>query len=132
MNFPLPLWRAHTLRRIGKIFGFDYVLGVLVDTEKSITQAIVQQKNTLGQTVTGSEGNHVVILQSLLQNRTTVSGEKLSRIETKHKTVGSNALRAPAPGAMASEMAQKTITVTPVATPLRGRLSGHRRLPHPH
>lgn len=99
MNLPLPSWRARTLRRIGKIFGFDYVIGVLVDTEKSITQAIVQQKNTLGQPVTGSEGNHVVILQSLLQNRTKVSGEKLSRIEGKHKTVGGNALRAAVLGA---------------------------------
>ena len=29
-----------TLNTIGKIFGYDYVLGVLIDTEKSISNAI--------------------------------------------------------------------------------------------
>ena len=31
---PPPSFRARTLDRIGRIFGYDYVLGVLMDTEK--------------------------------------------------------------------------------------------------
>ena len=30
-----PSWRAKTLNTIGKIFGYDYVLGALMNTEKS-------------------------------------------------------------------------------------------------
>lgn len=99
MEMPPPSWRAYTLDRIGKIFGYDYVIGTLVDTEKSITQAVVQQKTAHNKPVTGAENNHVVILQSLLKNRSKVSGEKLSRLEGKHKTVGGNALRAAVLGA---------------------------------
>ncbi|MEK7720377.1 MAG: ferritin family protein, partial [Bacteroidota bacterium] len=36
-----PSWRASTIHLIGKIFGYDYVLGVLMDTEKSLSNAIV-------------------------------------------------------------------------------------------
>ena len=99
MNLPKPSWRARTLDRIGKIFGYDYVIGVMMDTEKSITQAIVKQKTAQNTPVTGSEGNHVKILQSLLQNKSVVSGENLSRMEGRHKTVGGNALRAAVLGA---------------------------------
>ena len=43
-----PSWRAKTLNTIGKIFGYDYVLGALMDTEKSISNAVItaKQKNT--------------------------------------------------------------------------------------
>src|SRR5436309_3350884 len=42
---PPPSWRAKILDRIGKTFGYDYVLGVLMDTEKSISNALVVGKN---------------------------------------------------------------------------------------
>ena len=96
---PRPSWRARTLDRIGKIFGYDYVIGALMDTEKSITQAVVKQKTEHNKALTGGENNHVVILQTLLRNRSKVSGESLSRMEGKHKTVGGNALRAAVLGA---------------------------------
>lgn len=41
---PHPSWRAKTLNLIGKVFGYDYVLGALMDTEKSISNALVQTK----------------------------------------------------------------------------------------
>jgi rubrerythrin len=41
---PPPSWRARTLDRIGKIFGYDYIIGVMMDTEKSISQALVRNK----------------------------------------------------------------------------------------
>ena len=96
---PPPSWRARVLNRIGKIFGYDYIIGVMMDTEKSIAQAIVKQKTASHLPVTGEENNHVKILQSLLKNQSRVSGEQLSRIEGRHKTVGGNALRAAVLGA---------------------------------
>ena len=69
---PPPSWRARVLDRIGKIFGYDYIIGVMMDTEKSIAQAIVRQKEAGNIPVTGEEGNHVNILQSLLKNKSKV------------------------------------------------------------
>ena len=43
--FPPPSFRAKTLNAIGKVFGYDYVLGVLMDTEKSISTAVINAKN---------------------------------------------------------------------------------------
>jgi VIT1/CCC1 family predicted Fe2+/Mn2+ transporter len=99
VTMPGPSWRAHVLDRIGKIFGYDYIIGVMMDTEKSIAQAVVQQKTNERIPVKGDEGNHVKILQSLLSSKHKVSGEELSRIEGRHKTVGGNALRAAVLGA---------------------------------
>ncbi|MBP6828651.1 MAG: VIT1/CCC1 transporter family protein, partial [Saprospiraceae bacterium] len=99
VEMPPPSWRAHVLDRIGKIFGYDYIIGVMMDTEKSIAQAVVQQKTNEKIPIKGDEGNHVKILQSLLSNKHKVSGEELSRIEGRHKTVGGNALRAAVLGA---------------------------------
>jgi vacuolar iron transporter family protein len=98
-TLPLPSWRARVLDRIGKIFGYDYVIGVMMDTEKSIAQALVKQKEAAQIPITGEEGNHVKILQTLLRSQSPVSGEQLSRIEGRHKTVGGNALRAAVLGA---------------------------------
>lgn len=98
-TLPLPSWRARMLNRIGKTFGYDYIIGVMMDTEKSIARAIVRQKEAGKIPLTGEEGNHVKILQSLLGNRQKITGEQLSRIEGRHKTVGGNALRAAVLGA---------------------------------
>ena len=37
---PGPSWRAKTLHGIGKIFGYDSLLGVLMDTESSLAKSI--------------------------------------------------------------------------------------------
>jgi len=99
VEMPLPSWRARVLDYIGSVFGYDYIIGVMMDTEKSIAQAVVQQKTNEKIPIKGDEGNHVKILQSLLSNKHKVSGEELSRIEGRHKTVGGNALRAAVLGA---------------------------------
>ncbi|MBL7783305.1 MAG: VIT1/CCC1 transporter family protein [Saprospiraceae bacterium] len=96
---PGPSWRARVLDRIGKVFGYDYIIGVMMDTEKDIARAVVQQKTNEHMPLKGDENNHVKILQSLLANKHKVSGEQLSRIEGRHKTVGGNALRAAVLGA---------------------------------
>ncbi len=91
---PPPSFRARTLDRIGKIFGYDYVLGVLMDTEKSISNAVIHAKKQSGAVITGSETNHVKILRSLLDNESKVTGSNLAKFESKHRSVGGNALRA--------------------------------------
>lgn len=49
-KLPRPSFRARTLNRIGKIFGYDYVLGVLMDTEKTLSGSIINtKKNTSSQ-----------------------------------------------------------------------------------
>lgn len=91
---PSPSLRARTLDRIGKIFGYDYVLGVLMDTEKSISNAVIHAKKQNGAIITGSETNHVKILRSLLDSESKVTGSNLAKFESKHRSVGGNALRA--------------------------------------
>jgi len=98
-TLPPPSWRARALDRIGKIFGYDYVIGVMMDTEKSISKAVVHQKAAQNIRIDGNENSHGIILESLLQNKHKVSGDQLSRIEGRHKTVGGNALRAGVLGA---------------------------------
>lgn len=89
-----PSWRAKTLNTIGKIFGYDYVLGALMDTEKSISNAIVAQKQKNNQKVTGAENSHVNILRTILEKENKVTGIQLSKFESRHRSVGGNAIRA--------------------------------------
>jgi VIT1/CCC1 family predicted Fe2+/Mn2+ transporter len=89
-----PSWRAKTINRIGKIFGYDYVLGSLMDTEKSLADAVVSQKRKNKLPVVGNEDSHVKILRSILDNDTRIAGSQLSRFEKRHRSVGGNAIRA--------------------------------------
>jgi VIT1/CCC1 family predicted Fe2+/Mn2+ transporter/rubrerythrin len=92
-KMPKPSLRARTLNLIGKIFGYDYVLGVLMDTEKSLSNAVIQAKQKAKQQVTGVETNHVKILKGLVA-QSKVAGSTIARFETRHRSVGGNALRA--------------------------------------
>ena len=89
-----PSWRANILNFIGRIFGYDYVLGVLMETEKSISNAVIitRQKNNLP--ITGAETSHVKILRSILEKEEKVTGSQLSKFESRHRSVGGNAIRA--------------------------------------
>lgn len=89
-----PSWRARTLNTIGRIFGYDYVLGVLMDTEKSISNAMIATKKRNNQPVSGKETTHVSILRSILEKENKISGAQISRFEKKHRSVGGNAIRA--------------------------------------
>ncbi len=93
-NLAQPSWRAKTLNTIGKIFGYDYVLGVLMDTEKSISNAIITQKQKNKQQLTGTETSHVKILRSILEKEEKVTGIQISKFESSHRSVGGNAIRA--------------------------------------
>lgn len=91
---PLPSRRARVLAWIGKIFGYDYVLGVLLDTEKSISAAILNTKSKNKSASTLSDTAHVQILKNILANNKNVSSSNLARFEKRHRSVGGNALRA--------------------------------------
>lgn len=91
---PAPSLRAKTLNSIGKIFGYDYVLGVLMDTEKSISNAVISAKNKNKLPITGTETSHVTILRSILEKEAKVTGDNLAKFESRHRSVGGNALRA--------------------------------------
>jgi VIT1/CCC1 family predicted Fe2+/Mn2+ transporter len=89
-----PSWRAKTLNLVGKIFGYDYVLGSLMDTEKSISNAIIAAKKKNRQELKGTETTHVNILRTILEKEKRVTGTQLSKFESRHRTVGGNAIRA--------------------------------------
>jgi vacuolar iron transporter family protein len=91
---PGPSFQARTLNTIGKVFGYNYVLGVLMDTEKTISNAVISTKKKKNIKITGNESNHVTILRSLLEKETSVTGSNLAKFESRHRSVGGNALRA--------------------------------------
>jgi len=93
-NLMKPSWRAKTLNTIGRLFGYDYVLGVLMDTEKSISSAVIATKKRNKVEISGSENNHVSILRSILEKEKRVTGQQLSKFESRHRSVGGNAIRA--------------------------------------
>jgi len=93
-HLPLPSGRARTLKLIGKIFGYDYILGVILDTEKSISSSIINARKQTKTTSSISDTAHVTILKNILNNHTEISGSNLARFEKRHRSVGGNALRA--------------------------------------
>ena len=93
-KMPAPSVRARVLNFIGKIMGTDYILGVLMDTEKSLSGAIVKERNKNNEAVTFSDTSHVAILKNILKSTKDVDVTKLSRFEKRHRSVGGNALRA--------------------------------------
>ncbi|MGC1242907.1 MAG: VIT1/CCC1 transporter family protein [Chryseosolibacter sp.] len=89
-----PSWRAKTINTIGRIFGYNYVLGSLMDTERSIASAVVTQKQRSKLPLTGGEAAHVNILRAILEKEEKVTGPQLLRFERRHRSVGGNAIRA--------------------------------------
>lgn len=89
-----PSWRAKTINTIGRIFGYNYVLGSLMDTERSIASAVVTQKQRSKLPLTGGEAAHVNILRAILEKEEKVTGAQLLRFERRHRSVGGNAIRA--------------------------------------
>lgn len=93
--FPSPSGRAKVLQYVGKVMGYDYILGVLMDTEKSLSNSILNTRKKLKpDTSSISDTAHVTILKNLLDNQAKVSGFNLARFEKRHRSVGGNALRA--------------------------------------
>jgi len=93
-HLPPPSGRAKTLHFIGKILGYDYILGVLLDTEKSISSSVLSARKKTNTKESLSDTAHVTILKNILNNDKKVSGANLARFEKRHRSVGGNALRA--------------------------------------
>ena len=93
-NLIRPSWRAKTMNLIGIIFGYDQVLNSLMDTEKSLSNAIISTKEKNKLEITGNETNHVKILWSILENEQKINGPQLAKFESRHRTGGGNAIRA--------------------------------------
>ncbi len=93
-QLPPPSGRARVLKFIGKVFGYDYILGVLLDTEKSISSSILSAKKKSNSSPSVSDTSHVAILKNILNNHQDISGSNLARFEKRHRSVGGNALRA--------------------------------------
>jgi len=93
-NLIQPSWRAKILNLIGKFLSYDFVLGALMDTEKSLSNAIIKTKEKNKLEITGTETNHVKILWSILENDSKLSGTQHAKFESRHRTVGGNAIRA--------------------------------------
>ncbi len=91
---PPPSWRAKTLKTIGKIFGYDYVLGVLLDTEKSIASSVQSARKKTKTSTSISDTAHVAILKNILNSDHQIAGTDLARFEKPHRSIGGNALRA--------------------------------------
>jgi VIT1/CCC1 family predicted Fe2+/Mn2+ transporter len=91
---PQPSGRAKSLRWIGKVFGYDYVLGVLLDTEKGLSSGVIAARKKQNQQNSISDTAHVSILRNLLHANKNISGAGLARFEKRHRNVGGNAIRA--------------------------------------
>ncbi len=92
-SMPAPSGRARILRKIGKVLGNDYVLGVLLDTEKSISTSILRSRVNRGTPGSLSDTSHVRILENII-SKSGMQASNLARFEKRHKSVGGNALRA--------------------------------------
>ncbi|MBK6392959.1 MAG: VIT1/CCC1 transporter family protein [Saprospiraceae bacterium] len=100
LDLLLPSWRAKVVHRIGKVFGYEYVLDTLMQTEKSLAFKQKKLKTHFSIPISGKEDNHTTILDNLVKRQGKVSGAKLTMLEgRRHKTIGGNALRAAVLGA---------------------------------
>ena len=91
---PSPSGRAKTLKTIGRIFGYDYVLGVLLDTEKGLSAGVIKARKEQKLKNSISDTAHVSILRNLLHANKNIAGAGLARFEKRHRNVGGNAIRA--------------------------------------
>lgn len=136
-DLPDPSKRAKTLNLIGKIFGYNYVMGVLMETEKSISNGVLLSKKKHKIPVTGSETNHETILRNLIEHEPSLRGESIMKFERNHGKIGGNALRAAVlggndglvsnfglvMGVAGANADQKTVVLAGVAGLLAGALS---------
>lgn len=97
---PSPSSRAKLQLRLGKIFGYSSIISNLSGVEKQFAINTVKNKLEAGEKLSGFEHNHLKIIEAVNNNQAlNVSGGFLSKFESRHKSVGGNALRAAVLGA---------------------------------
>src|SRR5262249_31344512 len=94
-----PSWRARTLAFIAKRLGPELVLPTIASSEYADRNNYLAEPETRGTHMTEDERTHARVLQSLLTRGRGADGSALGRIEGRHRSVGSNALRAAVLGA---------------------------------
>lgn len=94
-EMPLPSSRAKLQLKLGKIFGYSSIISSLSDIEKQFAVNAIKNKIESGEKPNGFEHNHLNIIEAVNNNKAlNVSGGFLSKFESRHKSVGGNALRA--------------------------------------
>jgi VIT1/CCC1 family predicted Fe2+/Mn2+ transporter len=92
--------RAKFQLRLGKIFGYSSIISNLSSIEKQFAVHAIKNKLKHGEKPSGFEHNHLNIIEAVNNNAAlNVSGGLLSKFESRHKSVGGNALRAAVLGA---------------------------------
>lgn len=92
---PLPSSRAKFQLKLGKLFGYSSIISSLSNIEKQFAVNAIKNKIEKGEKPTGFEHNHLNIIEAVNSNKAlNVSGGLLSKFESRHKSVGGNALRA--------------------------------------
>jgi len=94
-QMPLPSSKAKFQLKVGKLFGYSSIISSLASIEKQFAVNTIKNKIELGEKLTGFEHNHLNIIEAVNNNEAlNVSGGLLSKFESRHKSVGGNALRA--------------------------------------
>ncbi len=97
---PNPSFRAKLQLKLGKLFGYNSIISSLSGIEKQFAINTVKNKIEAGEKLSGFEHNHLKIIEAVNTNSAlNVSGGFLSKFESRHKSVGGNALRAAVLGA---------------------------------
>ena len=135
---PKPSSRAKLQLKMGRIFGYSSIISSLAGVEKQLAINTIKDKTKSGEKISGFEHNHLRIIEAVNNNAAlNVSGGFLSKFESRHKSVGGNALRAAVLGAndgLVSNMslvmgvagaaaANNTILLTGIAGLLAGAIS---------
>lgn len=92
---PLPSSKAKFQLKLGKLFGYNSIISSLSNIEKQFAVNSIKSKIEKGEKPTGFEHNHLNIIEAVNKNEAlNISGGLLSKFESRHKSVGGNALRA--------------------------------------
>lgn len=99
-NMPPPSFKARLQLKLGALFGYSAIISSLSNVEKEVAKSAIQHKLQKGEQLSGFEHSHLRIIESVNNNAAfNVSGGMLSKLESRHKSVGGNALRAAVLGA---------------------------------
>jgi VIT1/CCC1 family predicted Fe2+/Mn2+ transporter len=94
-EMPAPSSKAKFQLKLGKFFGYGSIISNLSSIEKQFAVNSIKNKIEKGEKPTGFEHNHLNIIEAVNNNAAlNVSGGFLSKFESRHKSVGGNALRA--------------------------------------
>jgi len=137
-TMPLPSSRAKLQLKLGKVFGYGSIISSLSNIEKQFAVNAIKNKIESGEKPTGFEHNHLKIIEAVNDNAAfNVSGGFLSKFESRHKSVGGNALRAAVLGSndgllsnmslvmgvAGAAMSNNTILLTGIAGLMAGAIS---------